>query len=95
MVLKLRLDTQAWDDFSAIRSHLVAELGAAVAGRISNNLRRRMHALRNNPGLGIRTNDADICILPPKRYPYRIYYTATPEAVVILHIRHINRGGIE
>jgi len=37
MVLKLRLDTQAWDDFSAIRSHLVAEVGASAAGRISNN----------------------------------------------------------
>jgi len=91
MVLKLRLDVQAWDDFSAIREHLMAEAGAASANRVRDHLRKRMEGLRHNPRLGVRTSDPDIRILPPTRYPYRIYYTITDEAIVILHIRHSAR----
>jgi|SRR5271165_5154429 len=91
MVLKLRLDVQAWDDFSAIREHLMAEAGAAAADRVRDHLRKRMESLRHNPRLGVRTSDPDIRILPPTRYPYRIYYTVTGEAIVILHIRHSAR----
>jgi hypothetical protein len=36
----------------------------------------------------VRTNEPDIRVLPPTRYPYRIYYTITADAVVILHVRH-------
>jgi len=91
MVLKLRLDVQAWDDFSAIREHLMAEASAASANRVRDHLRKRMESLRHNPRLGVRTSDPDIRILPPTRYPYRIYYTITDEAIVILHIRHSAR----
>ena len=91
MVLKLRLDVQAWDDLSAIREHLMAEASAASANRVRDHLRKRMESLRHNPRLGVRTSDPDIRILPPTRYPYRIYYTITDEAIVILHIRHSAR----
>lgn len=91
MVLKLRLDVQAWDDFSAMREHLVAEVGTAAADRVRDHLRKRMEALRHNPELGVRTNDPDFRILPPARYPYRIYYTVTGEAIIILHMRSARR----
>ena len=91
MVLKLRLDVQAWDDLSAIREHLKAEASAVAADRVRAHLRKRMESLRHNPRLGVRSSDPEIRILPPTRYPYRIYYTITDEAVVILHIRHSAR----
>ena len=91
MVLKLKLDVQAWDDISAIRDHIIAEVSVAAADRVRDHLRKCMESLRHNPRLGVRTTDPDIRILPPTRYPYRIYYTITDEAVVILHIRHSAR----
>ena len=43
------------------------------------------------PLIGVATSEPGIRILPPTRYPYRIYYTVTDVAVVILHIRHSAR----
>ena len=41
--------------------------------------------------LGVETAEPGILYLAPIRYPYRIYYTVTAVAVVILHIRHSAR----
>ena len=41
--------------------------------------------------LGIDTTEPGIRYLAPIRYPYRIYYTVTAVAVVILHVRHSAR----
>ncbi|MGB9163137.1 MAG: hypothetical protein WCC41_01540 [Rhodomicrobium sp.] len=56
-----------------------------------SHLRLRMEKLRHNPRLGIRTSEPDIRVLSPTRYLYRIYYTITADAVVILHVRHSAR----
>ena len=91
MALKLRLDPQAAKDLKEIRAYPVAEAGPAIAERVRNHLRRRIEFLQHNPRLGVPATEPDIRILPPTRYPYRIYYTITPDAVVILHIRHSAR----
>ncbi len=41
--------------------------------------------------LGRPTATPDVRILSLRRYPYRLYYTVTAVAVVILHIRHTSR----
>jgi plasmid stabilization system protein ParE len=41
--------------------------------------------------LGRRTATPDVRILSLTRYPYRVYYTVSAVAVVILHIRHTSR----
>ena len=91
MALKLRIDSQAVTDLKAMRSYLLAEAGSPIAERVRGHLRKRMENLRRNPRLGIVTTEPDIRVLPATRYPYRIYYTITPEEVVILHIRHSAR----
>jgi toxin ParE1/3/4 len=91
MALKLRLDPQAAKDVQSIRAYLLAEAGPKVAERVRNHLLKRMESLRDNPTLGVTTTEPDIRVLPPTRYPYRIYYTTMREAVVVLHVRHSAR----
>lgn len=91
MALKVRLDPQAKRDLLEIRSYLAEHAGTAAAERVRTHLRQRIHRLASAPLIGVATSDARIRILPPTRYPYRIYYTLTQDGVVILHIRHSAR----
>jgi plasmid stabilization system protein ParE len=47
--------------------------------------------LANIPRMGRPTTNADIRILPPTRYPYRVYYAIARDVVIVLHIRHSAR----
>ena len=91
MALKLRFDPQVAIDLGDIRDYLLSKTDTGTAERVRSHLRLRMEKLGHNPRLGIRTNEPDIRVLPPTRYPYRIYYTITTDAVVILHVRHSAR----
>lgn len=91
MVLKIRLDVQAKHDLISIWKYLSEHAGAAAAERVHRHLRSRIGTLGQRPNLGTRTNDPEIRILAPTRYPYRIYYTVTADAVVVLHVRHTSR----
>jgi plasmid stabilization system protein ParE len=91
MALKLRFDPQAKRDLAEIRAYLLERVGEAPANRVRNHLRRRFKLLLKKPMLGVDTTEPGILYLAPIRYPYRIYYTVTAVAVVILHIRHSAR----
>ena len=91
MELRLLFDRQALTDLAAIRDYLIAEAGTVIAERVRTHLRNRMESLRHNPRIGVRASEPDIRVLPPARYPYRIYYTILPNAIVILHVRHSAR----
>ncbi len=91
MGLSIRLDPQARQDLTAIRAYLLSQAGPQPAKRVGSYLQRRIRSLANNPRLGIVTSEPRIRVLPPTRYPYRIFYTITPDAIVILHIRHSAR----
>lgn len=91
MALKVRLDAQAKRDLLHIRSYLIEHAGRAAAERVREHLRQRINRLRDLPLMGVVTSEPAIRVLPPTRYPYRIYYTLTADAVVILHIRHTAR----
>ena len=81
-------------DLASIRSYLMQHAGLA-ANRVRSHLRRKIIRLAEVPLAGVSTTRAGIRILPPTRYPYRIYYTVTDASVVILHIRHTSRRSPE
>ena len=91
MGLKVRLDAQAKRDLLEIRNYLTEHAGTDTADRVRMHLRQRINRLRQAPLIGVVTSEPSIRILPPTRYPYRIYYTLTAEAVVVLHVRHSAR----
>lgn len=91
MALSVRLDRQAEADLRAIRHYLVENAGSEVAEQVRQHLFTRIERLRDAPLIGIATTHPEIRLLPPTRYPYRVYYTLTEGAVVILHIRHSAR----
>lgn len=91
MGLKITLHRRAQRDLQNIMDYLLQEAGAKAAERVRNHLRRKIHRLASIPHMGKATTNPDIRILPPTLYPYRIYYTVTDRAVVVLHIRHSAR----
>jgi len=90
--LKVKWNRRAARDLRSIHDHLVQESGAPAAKRVRAELRQSARRLALHPFLvGRPTADSEIRILSLTRYPYRIYYTVTAVAVVILHIRHSAR----
>ena len=82
-------------DLASIRSYLMQHAGLAATNRVRSHLRRKIIRLAEVPLAGVSTTRAGIRILPPTRYPDRIYYTVTDASVVILHIRHTSRRSPE
>ena len=66
----------------------------AAADRVRGHLRARIDRLRANPFIGVTSSNPDIRVLPPTRYPYRIYYSIQSDEIVVLHIRHTARSGL-
>jgi len=90
--MNLRWDTRALQDLRDIRNYVAVHGSPAAADRIRQHLRSRVDRLLTNPFVGVATTNPQIRILPPTRYPYRIYYTVQGDNVVILHIRHTARS---
>jgi addiction module RelE/StbE family toxin len=89
--MKLRFDARAIDDLRSIRAYIKQNAGSQAAERVRKNLHTRISRLRNRPLMGVPSSAPELRILPPTRYPYRIYYTIQDDTVVILHIRHTAR----
>jgi plasmid stabilization system protein ParE len=90
--LKVRLNGRAARDLQDIIDHRAEEHGAQIAERVHDELIAAMQRLALRPFLlGRRTATPDVRVLSLTRYPYRIYYTVTAVAVVILHVRHSAR----
>ena len=91
MGLKVRLHRRARSDLRSIRDHLLQHASPRSAERVRAHLMQKIARLVMSPIIGTATSNPKIRILPPTRYSYRIYYTVTDVAVVILHIRHSAR----
>jgi plasmid stabilization system protein ParE len=89
--MKLRFDPRAVQDLHDIRDYLVSRASERAAEVVRRHLRTRIERLKSHPLIGIATNNPEIRMLPPTRYPYRIYYTLQNDEVVVLHIRHTAR----
>jgi plasmid stabilization system protein ParE len=71
--MKLRWRRRALQDLRDIYGY-IAEHGSPVsADRVRAHLRTRVNRLRTNALVGVITSNPEIRILPPTRYPYRIY----------------------
>jgi plasmid stabilization system protein ParE len=90
--MKVRWDFRAVQDLHAIRRYVAAHGSPDSAERIRKYVVARVDRLRSHPRLGVPSDNPDVRILAPTRYPYRIYYTVRGQEVVILHIRHTARA---
>jgi len=95
MALAIRLSTRARDDLRHIRSYLLENAGSGAAERVRLYLRDRIHRLGTSPYIGVKTLHPDVRLLPPGRYPCRIFYSIEADAVVILHVRHSARDDVD
>jgi plasmid stabilization system protein ParE len=90
--MNIRWDVRALEDLRDIRRYIAKRGSPASADRVREHLRTRIARLLAKPRIGVFTSNPEIRILPPTRYPYRIYYTIQGDDVVILHIRHSARS---
>ncbi len=90
--MNVRWDVRALDDLRDIRRYIAQRGSPAAADRVREHLRTRIARLLSKPLIGVLTSNPEIRILPPTRYPYRIYYTIQGDDIVILHIRHSARS---
>ena len=90
--MNIRWDVRALEDLRDIRRYIAQRGSPAAADRVRQHLRTRIERLITRPSIGVLTSNPEIRILPPTRYPYRIYYTIQGDDVVILHIRHSARS---
>lgn len=91
MGLKIVIHQRAKRDLEEIQQYLLRQADPLAADRVRAHLRKRIARLAAVPRMGKPSTHPDIRILPPTRFRYRIYYTLSAEAVVILHIRHTAR----
>lgn len=81
----------ALDDLSDILRFIAAEFPSAHAGFVAR-LRLIEHRLDRWPQSARQVaGHLDVRVIPFVRYPYRLFYRITPEAVEILHIHHAAR----
>ena len=93
--MKLRFDARAICDLREIHAYLIEKAEVGAADSVRTHLRVRTRQLAKRPLIGLATTMSEIRVLPPTRYPYRIYYTIQGEDLVILHIRHTSRRAPE
>jgi plasmid stabilization system protein ParE len=90
--MRLELRPRAVNDLKEIRDYLIEHYSEKSAERVRLHLVKRLESLRKRPAQGTASSHPDIRILSPLTYPYRIYFTVTEEAVIILHVRHTSRA---
>jgi toxin ParE1/3/4 len=89
--MKVKLHARARRDLVEIRHYLRLSAGPESAERVRLHIKERIARLGTSPQIGIASSEPDIRILSPTLYPYRIYFTVTLDAVVVLHVRHTSR----
>jgi plasmid stabilization system protein ParE len=66
--------------------------GDAVAAALETYVRATIARIAVMPESGQRVPARpSVRVVPLGRYPFKIFYTATEETIVILHIRHVSR----
>jgi plasmid stabilization system protein ParE len=93
MARQLRFDQRAIADLVEIRDYLLMQ-SATGADNVRAHIAATLDYLVDFPLMGRSTDDADVRLLPLKRYPYLIFYAVRGSEVVILHIRHASRRPI-
>jgi plasmid stabilization system protein ParE len=86
--MRLRYRPRAVNDIIEIAGYL-AERNPIAARAVELRLRAAAELLCQFPAMGRRVEQRpEVRVLPAGRFPYLIFYSVTPDEVVILHIRH-------
>jgi toxin ParE1/3/4 len=90
--MKVRYNQRALRQIEEIHQ-AIAQHNTRAAARVVARVRELCERLGEFPGMGSRTDRADIRVLPVVRYPYLIFYTVIPasDEVRILRVRHGRR----
>ena len=89
--MKVVFTEAALADLDDIASYLAANYPSA-APAVERRLRLAITRIARWPQSAQQVeNRPDVRVVPLVRYPYRIFYRVTPEAVEILHIHHTAR----
>jgi toxin ParE1/3/4 len=88
--MKVRLTPQARFDLELISQYLF-ERSSAGANNVLSGIHDALDLLAEHPQAAQKTEHQDIRAAVVRRYPYRIFYTVSTDAIDILHIRHTSR----
>jgi plasmid stabilization system protein ParE len=89
------LQSACADDIIAIADYLT-ERNRVAARAVEGAIRRAIELLSEFPGSGrVLTQRSDVRIMPVVRYPYLIFFSATSDEVLILHVRHGSRAPVK
>jgi toxin ParE1/3/4 len=93
--MKLRYLPRAINDITAIADYL-SERNPSGARAVEVRIRAAADLLSRFPALGRELEQRpDVRVWPVARYPYLIFYSATGDEVLILHIRHGARQPVD
>jgi toxin ParE1/3/4 len=89
--MKVRFTAAALQDLSEIADWLSAHY-PAIAPAVERRIRAVVARIGRWPESSRRTaKHAEVRVVPVGRYPYKIFYRVTLDAVEILHIHHAAR----
>jgi toxin ParE1/3/4 len=92
--MRVRFTSRAFADLGSIHSYLV-ERNPKAAGELISFIEALMRGLGDFPEIGQRSDELNVRVILAGRYPYRIYYQAEDDEIVVLHIRHTARKAPE
>lgn len=76
------------------KSYLV-ERNPKTAGELISFIEKLTQGLADFPEIGQRSDELKVRVILVGRYPYRLYYQAEADEIVVLHIRHTARKAPE
>ena len=89
--MKVVYTDEALNDLAAIADWLSAHY-PTIAPDVERRIRRVVAHIARWPASARRASGrTDVRVVPLGRYPYKIFYRATSEAIEILHIHHAAR----
>lgn len=90
--MRLRYTPQARSDIVSIADYIL-EYNPDAALRVRNAIQNGIILIARYPNLGaLNAYRPGTRSRVVARYPYRIHYAVTSEAIIILHIRHTSRN---
>jgi addiction module RelE/StbE family toxin len=88
--MRIRLTPQAKSDLELIYQYFFKR-SQSGASKVLAAIHDALNLLAEHPHAAQATEHQDIRAAVVRRYPYRIFYTITTDAIEILHIRHTSR----
>jgi addiction module RelE/StbE family toxin len=93
--MKVVFSQRALDDLRRAAAHTRLTFGDRVAAALEARIRAAITQLQEAPESGPRVEQRPgMRVIPVGRYPYRLFYRASGQTVLILHIRHTARQDI-